>query len=66
MRATLTPRQLEVLRLAAEGYTARKTGTTLFIAEKTVKIHRGLIMRRLGAANFTAAVAIAIRLGLID
>jgi DNA-binding CsgD family transcriptional regulator/tetratricopeptide (TPR) repeat protein len=62
--AGLSPRELEVLRLMAEGHTNREIGSTLFISEKTVSVHVSRVLAKLGAANRAQAATIAHRLGL--
>ncbi len=62
----LTPRELEVLRLAADGKRNRDIGEKLFISEETVKVHIKHIMEKLGASDRTQAVAIAVRRGIIQ
>lgn len=44
----LSPRELEVARLAAEGQTNKVIGLTLGISERTVEVHRGRAMKKLG------------------
>jgi DNA-binding NarL/FixJ family response regulator len=61
----LTPRQREVLRLIAEGYTAREIAQTLTISVKTVETHRTLLMERLDIHDVAGLVRYAIRVGLI-
>lgn len=61
----LTPRELEVLQLLAEGLSNRAIGQRLEISEHTVKFHVNAIMSKLGAQSRTAAVVRATRLGLI-
>jgi len=61
----LTPREIEVLQLLAEGLSNRAIGQRLEISEHTVKIHVNAIMGKLGAQSRTAAVVRATRLGLI-
>lgn len=61
----LTPRQLEVLQLTAEGMTAEQTAAALGIGLETVKTHRKDILYRLGARNVTHAVSIGMEHGLI-
>ena len=63
--AELTNRELEVLRLAAEGYTSGKTAAALCLTEHTVKSHFKRIVVKIGAHNRAHAVAIGIRRGLI-
>jgi DNA-binding CsgD family transcriptional regulator len=62
----LTPRELEVLRLAAMGNSAAGMAQQLVIGESTVKTHLANIYAKLGVSDRAAAVATAIRIGLID
>ena len=64
-RFTLTPRQTEVLRLAAEGYTDREIARALYIEVRTATTHMSDIFDKLGVNCRTAAVANAIRRGVI-
>lgn len=52
----LTPRQLEVLRLLAEGLSNKQIGAQLSIAPGTIKAHIAAILRELNAGNRTQAV----------
>jgi two-component system nitrate/nitrite response regulator NarL len=61
----LTPREMEVLQLVAEGLTNRRMGERLGISEHTAKFHVNAILGKLGASNRSEAVAQAARLGLI-
>jgi DNA-binding NarL/FixJ family response regulator len=62
---TLTPREIEVLELVAEGLSNKVIATRLGISDQTVKFHVGSISGKLGAANRTDAVRRAVRRGLI-
>ena len=62
----LTQRELEVLRLLAEGMTNKEIGGHLSIAEDTVKKHVQSIIGKLRAADRTQAAIIAYRSGLLD
>jgi DNA-binding CsgD family transcriptional regulator len=62
----LTPRELEVIRLAAEGNSRPQIAELLGISPLTVKTHFENIFEKLGVSDRTAAVAEAIRSGLID
>jgi DNA-binding CsgD family transcriptional regulator len=64
--AALTPREIEVLRLGADGATSEEIATTLHLTEHTVKSHLKRILGKLGARNRTHAVAVALRSGLIS
>ena len=61
----LTPRQLEVLRLMAQGLSNKGICKRLNVAEGTVKLHVTAIMRALNTCNRTQAVIEATRRGLI-
>lgn len=63
--SSLSPRELEVLRLAGEGKSNRQIGEMLFLSEYTVKNHLARINEKLGASSRTEAVTRALRDGLI-
>jgi DNA-binding NarL/FixJ family response regulator len=62
----LTAREIEVLRALADGGGNREIAKSLFISEETVKVHVKHIMDKLGAADRTEAVTIAVRRGIIE
>jgi DNA-binding NarL/FixJ family response regulator len=63
----LTPREIEVLGLAAEGLSNNEIGSRLYVTEQTVKFHLGNIYRKMGVANRTeAALASAAVVGVLD
>jgi DNA-binding CsgD family transcriptional regulator/tetratricopeptide (TPR) repeat protein len=62
----LSKRELEVLALIARGRTNREIGDRLFISQKTVGVHVGNILSKLGVSGRVEAAAVAIRLGLED
>jgi DNA-binding NarL/FixJ family response regulator len=64
-RTGLTPRELEILGLIAEGLSNREIGEKVFVSENTVKTHSARVFEKLGAARRTQAVQEARRLGLI-
>ena len=61
----LSPRELEILRMLAEGMANKTVAWKLGISEHTVKFHVAAILARLDAASRTEAVTIGIRRGLI-
>ncbi len=61
----LTPREVEVLQLLAEGLPNKTIALRLGISEHTVKFHVNAVMNKLGAQSRTEAVVRATRLGLI-
>ncbi|WP_336647641.1 response regulator transcription factor [Microbacterium sp. MMO-10] len=62
----LTPRELEILALVAEGTTNRAAGDRLHLSEATVKTHLLSIYAKLGVGDRAAAVAEGFRRGLLD
>ena len=64
--AILTPREEEVLKLIAEGYSAREIASTLGISAKTVDRHRTNTLAKLGLRDRLALTRYAIRAGLIE
>ena len=63
---SLTPREIEVLRLLALGLQNKEIASRLFITERTVKFHVSSLMHKLGAENRTETVTIAAQRGLIQ
>lgn len=63
--AELTPRELEVLRLIAQGQANADIAETLVISEKTVKSHVGNILSKLHIADRTKAAVLAWREGMM-
>jgi NarL family two-component system response regulator YdfI len=61
----LTPREIEVLRMLAEGLSNREIASRLGISNHTVKFHISSILDKLGAASRTEAVTMGIRMGII-
>jgi DNA-binding NarL/FixJ family response regulator len=62
----LTPREREVLQLAAEGHTTRAIAGLLCLSTKTVEHHRSSVMTKLGLHGQTELVKYAIRAGLVE
>jgi DNA-binding CsgD family transcriptional regulator len=62
----LTPRELEVLQLAAEGVPGPGIAERLVVSPGTVKTHFANLYAKLGVSDRAAAVAKGMRLGLID
>ena len=61
----LTPREVQVLELLAEGLANKAIADRLRISDQTVKFHVAAILAKLGVANRTEAVRAAARRGLI-
>ena len=64
--APLTPRQMEVLRLLAEGHSTKEIAYRLDLSIKTIETHRAQIMERLDVHDLAGLVRYAIRCGLIE
>jgi len=62
--ADLPPRQKEVLESMARGLLNKQIAWELKISEKTVKMHRALLLERLGVATSAEAIRIAVEAGL--
>jgi PAS domain S-box-containing protein len=62
--AGLSPRQHEILGLVARGFLNKQIAFELGISEKTVKMHRALMLERLGVATSAEAIRIAVEAGL--
>ena len=62
----LTPRQIEVLRMVADGHRTREIANRLSLSVKTVESHRGEVMKRLGMHDVVSLVRYAFRVGLIS
>jgi DNA-binding CsgD family transcriptional regulator len=63
---TLSPRELEVLRLAAEGHSGPAIARDLVVSPSTIKTHFEHIYAKLGVGDRAGAVAYALRTGMID
>ncbi|WP_436756785.1 response regulator [Streptosporangium sp. V21-05] len=62
----LTPREEEIVKLIAEGNSAKQIAETLFISAKTVDRHRANILQKLGMRDRLDLTRYAIRAGLIE
>jgi DNA-binding NarL/FixJ family response regulator len=65
-RDPLSARELEVVKLIAEGYTSRAIAAELVISEKTVERHRSNILEKLGMRDRVDLTRYAIRRGLVE
>lgn len=66
MRASLTPREMEILVMISRGATMRQVGRALDISPRTVETHVAKLYRKLGVRTRVQAVSHAAQLGLID
>lgn len=61
---TLTPRQREILQQIAAGHRSKQIAHHLSLSEKTVKMHRSLLLAKLQTSNVADAIRIAVEAGL--
>ena len=59
--SALTQRQAEVVSLLAAGKSTREVARALGVTPRTVQVHVGMIMKKLGVANRLQVVAMALR-----
>jgi len=64
-RLGITPRELEILRLIAEGLSTREIAERVYVSENTVKTHASRLFSKLGARRRTQAVQRAKEAGLV-
>ncbi|TYB48404.1 response regulator [Actinomadura chibensis] len=62
----LTPREEEIIKLIAEGYSSKRIAETLTISVKTVERHRANILGKLGMRDRLELTKYAIRVGLVE
>jgi DNA-binding NarL/FixJ family response regulator len=62
----LTPRELEIVKLVAEGHTTSEIAEVLVISDKTVEKHRGNVLEKLGLRDRVDLTRYAIRRGLVE
>jgi two-component system, NarL family, response regulator len=65
VRPTLTPRELDVLRLVAKGRTNKELASAMFISEETVKTHMKALFLKLGVHDRAEAVSVSLKRGII-
>ncbi|GBD92385.1 transcriptional regulatory protein DegU [bacterium BMS3Abin04] len=64
-KIVLTPRQVEIIKYASQGFTSREIAEKLYLSELTVIKHRKNIIKKLGLKNFTEVVSFAHKKGII-
>jgi DNA-binding CsgD family transcriptional regulator len=62
----LTCREIEILQLMMNGLTSKQIAGTLAISYRTVEVHSGSIIVKLGASNKVHAIVIALRAGILS
>lgn len=63
--ASITPRELEILTLLAEGKTSSQIGGMLYISESTVTTHRKNMLKKFGLNNTSELIAYAFKAGIL-
>lgn len=66
MRSALTNREIEIMRLTAEGYSAKETADKLFVSPRTVESHKSRIFAKLNINTTAELVRYAFRYKLIS
>ena len=64
MVQTLSPRQFEVTRMVASGLLNKQIAGELGLSEKTVKMHRKLVMEKLGLRTSAELIRVAVEAGI--
>jgi DNA-binding NarL/FixJ family response regulator len=62
----LSPRELDVLKLVAKGFSNKEIGSELRVVEGTVKVHLTNILAKLGVSDRTQAILVAVKRGIIQ
>ena len=65
IRPNLSPREMDVLRLARRGRSNKEMAAAMFLSEETVKSHMKSLFQKLGVHDRTQAVAVAFERGLL-
>lgn len=61
-----TQREIEIIKLLADGLTNKEIGSKLFISHRTVDTHRTNIMKKVSVNNVAGLISFAIKNGLVD
>jgi RNA polymerase sigma factor (sigma-70 family) len=62
----LTPREREVMQLVVAGKTTKQIALQLGTSDRTIEVHRGHVMKKMGADSLAQLVMLAVRCGLIN
>ena len=62
----LTDREIEILKLIAQGYSNKEIGDQLFISHRTVDTHRTNLMKKLDVHNIAGLIRYALRSGYVE
>lgn len=64
MVKSMSPRQFEILKDMAAGFRSKQIAYRLQLSERTVKMHRSILLKKLNASNMADAVRIAVEAGI--
>jgi DNA-binding NarL/FixJ family response regulator len=62
----LTPREIEVVKLLAEGKSNKEVASTLGVSTRTIESHRTHIMHKMNFASFSELIRFALRTNLVE
>jgi two-component system response regulator NreC len=62
----LTPREIEVVRLLAEGRSNKEVASTLGVSTRTIESHRNHIMNKMGFESFSELIRFAVRSNIVE
>lgn len=65
VRPSLTPRELDVLRLVAKGRSNKELAAAMFVSEETIKTHMKSLFQKLGVHDRAQAVSVSLQRGII-
>lgn len=65
IRPSLTPRELDVLRLVSRGRSNKEMASAMFVSEETVKTHMKALFQKLGVHDRAEAVSVSLQRGII-
>ena len=66
LNSPLTPREIEVVKLLAEGKSNKEVASTLGVSTRTIESHRNHIMHKMNFASFSELIRFALRTNLVE
>ena len=61
LHESLTPREKEIFRVVAQGLTHREIGELLGISPRTVEVHKGRVMEKLGVTTMAELIKLSLK-----